>query len=411
MRILHSESFKKITPLLRDNYGNLQAQLSLKLPPDMAAMFARFTLQPSSGGAQWSVSIPEEDELRPFSKASDLERDQISMAIKRVAAELHRAFPAQADKIIEVPDNDSIFFAYSGRRMLVVLAQWGFRRVHSQTSTSIIRLCLERAEGLSDAPVTLRVINSDGTPAANKDFVLLVFNNEVAFTTDDMGLFNVGHLKAGSQFRVRFPSGDVTEAFTVEQGREFYDIRLQMLTSLTVNVVDLEGNPCPGVTTYFGGRTAVTDEAGAAHFEDIPFSGKKEVEVQADGCAPGSLTLQAEADENVITLSPAKPPQEPEKPEEKTNPEPPQQVMVRIVDKKGRPQGGLPVMVYCQQGYEDLTTDSDGWITLNPADLIPGEKPRIELMRPKAKGRRAKKNLKDKPVNPKADNNNNPAKP
>lgn len=410
MRILHSESFKKITPLLRDNYGNLQAQMSLKLPPDLAAMFARFTLQPSSGGAQWSVSIPEEDELRPFSQASDLERDQISIAIKRVAAALHGAFPAQADKIIEVPDNDSIFFAYSGRRILVVLTQWGFRRVHSQTNTSIIRLCLERAEGLSNAPVTLRLVNSDGTPAANKDCELLVFNNEVPFTTDDMGLFNVGHLKTGALFRVRFPSGDVSEAFTVEDGREFYDIRLQMLTALTVNVVDNNGIPRPGVTTYFNGRTAVTDDSGAAHFDDIPFSGKKKVEVQADGCVPGSLTLCAEADDNVITLSPVQPPQPPEEKEEPANPDPPQQVRVQIVDKKGRPQGGLPVMVYCQRGYEGLTTDRDGWITLNSADLIPGEKPRIELMRPKATGRRAKNSLKDNPIH-KADNTEKTAKP
>ena len=98
MRILTSESFKKITPLLRDNYGNLHAQMSLKLPPDMASMFAHFTLQPSNGGAQWSVSMPDEEHLQPLSKASDLERDQISVAIKRLAAQLNSTSPRRPPK-------------------------------------------------------------------------------------------------------------------------------------------------------------------------------------------------------------------------------------------------------------------------------------------------------------------------
>lgn len=345
MRILNSESFKKITPLLRDNYGNLHAQISLKLPPDMAAMFAHFTLQPSTGGAQWSVTLPEEDELQPLSKASDLERDQISVAIKRLSATVAKEFPAQAAKIIEVPDNDSIFYCYNGSRLQVVLTQWGFRRVRAQKDISVIRLCLERAEVLSDSSVTLRIINADGSPAANQDFVLLIFNNEISFTTDAMGLYNVGHLRCGSKFRVQLPTGAVSDAFTVDKDREFYDVRLP---------APPKPEPEP---------------------EDEP---TKEPE----------------------------PPKEPE-PQPDSEPEPSFPVRVRILDKKDRPQGLMPVTVYCQRGYEQLVTDRDGYITLNSSDLMPGETPRIELIRPKSSARRSKKKLNDSPKN----NPNTPPKP
>lgn len=386
MRILSTESFKRIAPLLRENYANLHAQMEVRLSPDTAAMFARYTLQPSRGGAQWSVSLPDEDRLRPFSEASELEKDQISMTIKRALGELKGVFSAQADKIVEVPDPEAIFFCTSGSRMQVVLTQWGFRRINQKVGTSIIRLCLERADSLTDSPVVLRLVNADGSPAADKDFALLVFNNEVPFTTDAAGCFNAGHVKVGAKFRVELPDGKKSEPFTVEQGRDFYEIRLAMETTLTVRVQDQEGTGLKGYRVSFEGESKETDGQGEAVFGPMDYDGSRVVSVSADGFQPQEHTLVADPAQNVVVFT--RTPAIIDSDEGDDDPQPPfpptkGEIRVQVVDKKGVPQCGMRVKVFCRKGFENAVTDSQGWITLKREDLEPGETPRIELMRPK----------------------------
>lgn len=412
MRILTTESFKRITPLMRENYANLHAQMEVKLSPDTAAMFARFTMQPSQGGAQWSVSLPDEDRLIPFTQASELEKDQISMAIKRAHAELRKAFPTLADKIVDVPDPEAIFFYTSGPRVQVVLTEWGFRRVRQQAATGIIRLCLERADVLTDSPVMIRMVNADGSVAANKEYTILIFNNEVSFTTDAAGFYNAGHVKVGTQFRIETPEGKKSEPFTVEKDREVYEVRLAMETSLTVHVQDKDGTGLKGIPALYNGESKPTDGQGNAVFGPLDFDGPHVVSVGAEGFAPVEHTLVADPEKNVVTFTllpklEEKPAGE-EKKEEGELPPPPappgDMVRVQVLDKKGRPQCGLPVRVYCQMGFEDTVTDAEGWISLKRADLVPGEKPKIELTRPKPDGKRSKQKLG-------TPDNNNPQTP
>lgn len=405
MRVLSTENFKHISPLLRENYANLHAQMEVRLTPETSAMFSKFTLQPSTGGAQWSVRLPEEDSIRPYAEANEEERDQISMAIKRADTELKKVFPAIANKLVEVPDEASIFFYTRGNKLCVVLAQWGFRRINSSVNTSIIKLCLERAERLTSIPVKVNLKASDGTPLANQEFTMLIFNREVSFTTDGEGNFDAGMVREGTAFRIERADGEKSEAFTVSPGQEVYEVVFNTDTSLTVRIEDENGQPISGMNTMFGDETKPTDENGEAVYGPIPYSGDVKVTVSAEGFEPVEKTLEADPKKNVVVFT-CRPPQpeelpEPELPEEPEEQEVPEQknkdVRIRVVDKHGFPQANLPVKVLCQKGFEETTTDNDGWVTLKSEDLIPGEKPSIELLRPKP-GKRDKKTKASAPA-------------
>lgn len=356
MRILNTESFKRIAPGLRENPANLHAQMEVRLSPDTAAMFARYTLQPSRSSAQWSVSLPEENLLRPFSEASELEKDQISMAIKHAHAELQRVYPTLVDKIMEVPDQEAIFFCAHGPSVRVVLSQWGFHRIDKKVPTGIIHLCLERATHLTDNPVIVRIVNADGSPAASRSCALLIFNHEVNFTTDEAGCYNCGHLKVGTKFRVELPDGTRSEVMTVEQGRDFYEIRLAMETALTVRVQEDDGTPLSGCRVCFEGQDKWTDSQGEAVFGPLAYEGPRVVSVSADGFTPVEHNLVVEPEQNVVTfikegVVPPPPP-----------PPPGDEVQVQVLDKKGVPQCGMRVNVFCRKGVEDTVTDSEGWL-------------------------------------------------
>lgn len=344
MKILTTENFNIIVPLLRENYGNVHARLAQKLSPDAAAVFSKFTMQPSRNGAQWSVSFPEEGDLKPMTEASEAEKDQIALVLKRVAAEVRQHFPAIESKLLQVPGEENIFFTMRRNRPVVVLTAWGFRRGKSTVGTNTIGLCLDRAEGLSDDPVMLKITYSDGSLARKEDFLLRVFNNEVPFTTSGVGTFDAGYVPAGQQFTVCDAKGEqCVGPFTVGNGQSMYDV------VIPVPVPEPEPEPEP----------------------------KPEPKPEPPVPVPPVTEPEPEPEpEPVVPVEPVT-----------------GYVYIKLVDKKGRPLAGYPVKIYCQKGFEEATTDGEGKVRLNRADLIPGEKPRIELMRPKASGRRSKQPL------------------
>lgn len=386
MKILSTESFSRITPLLRENYGNIHARLALKLPEQTARMFSRFTLQPSKGGAQWSVNLDCENNLRPFTEADPLQRDQISMVLKQAQADIRKAYGAQADmmeKLLNVPGEESIFFAPTrpGRLPVVVLAAWGFRRVQAAAGESILKLCLERASALSDTPVEIYVGYTDGTPAAGKDFTLSIFGNQIPFTTDENGIFAAGHVMVGKEFEVRSADGMVSAPFTVQSGRSRYDVMLRKSTSLTVRVVKADGEtPVAGQSITVDGQTLLTDEAGEAKFGPYTFEGPRNIEILPEGLSPVTHTLQEDAEKNlvVITLAPEIVEEEPEEVPEAIPPH----VVIRVLDKKGTPLAGMPVKIFCRRGFEEQTSDAAGCVYIKQSDLVPGETPKVQVLLP-----------------------------
>lgn len=378
MKILTTESFNKIIPLLRENYSNIHARLALKLSPDTADMFSKFTMQPSKGGAQWSVNIPEEETLRPMSEASEFEKDQISITLKKACAEVRQAFPSLVDKLFTVPDIDSIYFCRRGHRTLVILTAWGFRRVNTTDKTSVIRLCLDRAEELTNCEVDIKVSYTDGTPAADTQFRLHIFNNAIPFTTDSDGLFHPGHIIAGKSFVVESKDGIRSQSIMVEKDRSLYEVILDKTTKLTVHVEQANGTPAPDITALYDGRELKTDKNGNAIFGPDIFSGEKNIVVSINDMPPVSHMLKEDPQENIINFILPK--------NDNTPPEPPEEkgpVSIKIVDKHGCPQCGMPVKIMCKKGYEETVTDNNGMVYLKREDLVPGEKPKIILKRPK----------------------------
>ncbi len=381
MRILSTESFSHIVPLTRENYANIHARLNLRLPPRTARLFSRFTLQPSQGGAQWSVPMECENSLRPYTEANAVERAQVGMVLRQALDDVRKAFGPQAatmEKLLDVPHEVCIFFApQHGAQPVVVLAQWGFRRVRAASGAGLLKLCLDRAEALTDAPVEIYVGYTDGSPAADKDFILHIFGNEIPFRTDSRGIYSPGHIMVGKEFMVS-GGGLVSPLFTVEASRARYDVLLSKTTSLTVCVAEAGGSPAEGVGVTADGMEAVTDADGKCLFSPVPYDGERDVRIEVRGAGPVVHRLKEEAGANVVNIMLDAP-----EPEEPVPPVPePVTLTLRMLDKKGTPMAGMPVKILCKRGYEDTVTDDAGCVRLNAADLLPGETPRIILRRP-----------------------------
>lgn len=331
MKTLATDTFKKIRPLLEGNYANIHARLGLKLPTQAAAVFSQFTLQPSKGGAEWGTDVSGAEQFAPLSAASPAERQAVNRVLKSVHAEVKKSFPREADKLMQVPDEESILFAPDGSGgVRVLLTRWGFRRVASAGSVNVMRLCLDTPDPAQSEHVEIQVLNADGTPSAQAPYTLHILGKELPFTTDDEGRWSPGDVVVGKSFQVSGADAFTSPVLTVQSGRQIYDITL----------------PAPP-------ETEVVEEV-------------KEVE--------------PEVVEEVKAEEPPEPPAEP-------------LLKLRIIDSKGRPITGQLVKVMCQKGYEEQTTDADGFITLKKRDLVGGEKPKLELRRPKAGGRRSRRRL------------------
>lgn len=401
MKILTTESFKQIKPLLQENYSNIHARLALKLSADTADMFSKFTLQPSNGGGQWSVNIEEENNLRPMSEASEIEQDQISIALKRASAEVRQAFPSIADKLMTVPDADCIFFYRRAGRIQVILTAWGFQRTKTSQGTPVIRLCLERAETLTDNEVDIKISYSDGTPAADKQFRLHIFNNIIPITTDRQGIFHAGHIRAGKQFSIEYFDGFRSNAITIEKDRSLYEVILEKTTSLTIHVEHANKTSAHNISTLYNDRQEHTDANGNAVYGPYLFTGEHQVSVTVNGDIVVSHILKENPEENIINVTLP--------PERKIILDPwPPHVSIKIVDKHGIPQCSMPVKVLCQKGYEETFTDENGVITILQSELVPGEKPKIILKRPKT-SKKNKQKIQSPATTPPANSPSSPS--
>lgn len=347
MKVLASDTFKKIKPLLvGDNYANLHARIALKLPPSAAAVFSKFTLQPAKGGAEWSTDLECADALRPLSVATPEQRAAVSQVLRDAEMQLKRVFPAQAAKLMQVPTEDSILFAVMpGGAVQPVLTRWGFRRVASGDNINVMRLILGDDDDRKPQDVLIRILHQNGTPVAGRKFTMHILNKELPFTTGQDGTWSPGTAMTGSQFYLTDEDGYRSPDYTVTSGQQDYE----------VTIPDPPAPPEP---------EPEEETVPEAELLPVPFVPEEEV-----------------------VPPPPDIPDVPEIPEEPARPIVP--LRLRLVDKKGRVLAGYPVKVMCQNGYEELTSDADGYITLRPETLIDGEKPKIELRRPRP-GRRRK---------------------
>lgn len=400
MKILKTEKFGKITPMLQENYGNLHARMGLMLPEGVARMFAKFTMQAAGGGAQWSVSEDWEEELHPYGEATEMERDRVSLELARAQGALQQKFPAMADKLLHVPDEQNIFCHTDPLGQThVVLTAWGFRRNAREQVTNVISLALDRGVQMTDGDVHIQVVYNDSTPVADATGAVFFMGNEIPFTTDGAGLFCLGRVRTGKTFTVCLDEGGKSEPFEVTKDRTHYQVRVQKYTSAVAVAMEADRTtPVPGVAVTLGDKTLYTESEGEALFPDIPYEPGRTLHFTAPGFTEAAIPLCADAAQNRATLyRKTRCPGPDAEPGPVPPPEPPvptaDKVCLHLVDKSGKPLGSHPVKVMCRKGFEQTVTDSMGRIWLNAADLLEGEKPKVRLTRPKASGKRSNQPL------------------
>lgn len=357
MRTLSSESFTRIVAILRDNYGNLQAQMNLKLPADVHEIFSKYTHKLSTNSAEWSVNEPEENDYRPMSEASATERDAIAFKLKNAQEVICRHIGnniAGIEKLLSVPNQDCIFFRNTvGGEIKVVLTQWGFREVSRKEKIDFIQLLIDSVKDLQQVEVNLNIKYSDGKIAADENLTLDIFGNQIPFKTSSAGTHHAGKIVVGKSFRVLAESGKSDEVIT-QSDKENYDIVINRNTAYTIIVENQSGKRKANFPLTVDAIPVVTDDNGEYHSGEILLTPEKKITVKASAGSEQSFTLCADRDANrfkyIIT--------EEEKPEESS-------LTVEVINENNRPMPDYLVNLSGTGLDRTLKTDATGTFTID----------------------------------------------
>lgn len=277
MKVLSKASFDKILYVIQDqNYANVYARLVLELPSIDSSCFAKILMR--SDGAEWVT----EDELdyRSFSEATEEEKELIAIELenrkKSILGKLNSF--SFASNLFTIPSTDQIFFYNDGLgNISVKLTQWGFVFPRSQDEIDVISALLAKPRILVQSQVTVLVRYSDGLPAVNEPFNLLLFGSTVPFKTNNEGHFDVGYLINGKTFAISDGKGN-EKSFTVEPTIEYYEVEFPMVSSYDITVSNQEGTLCANFSLLVDGSRYVTNDNGCIRIDDVVLTPKMTIE-------------------------------------------------------------------------------------------------------------------------------------
>lgn len=377
MKELSSQSLHKIRDIIPgENYANLRARLDQYLPKELAEMFARVSL--SSASAAWFGD--DNVDYKTYAQASAAEKEEIAAELEnaktQVSATLAGMMPF-VDKMFVVPSADEIFWHRTpGGDMRVTLTQWGFRRKDLGQNVDIIDILINAPRTIKQVDVVIHCLYSDGGPAPEQPFDLLIFNNRKECTANEQGDYHLGLIYAGKTFAVESRDGAKHVDFTVAPDAE-YNVTFDLYTDYTVEVRNQHGDAMPGFEIRVDGAPAVTGDDGVYRPGQVLLTPAKKVTVSLpDGSAPAGYELKRDAAENAFVYEiqekqvlppPPPPPPEPEK-----------WITVRLLDIDGKPLGGLPFTIRPKKGADiNAVTDADGRARINAKELPAGMKYRV----------------------------------
>lgn len=301
MRTLSSESFTRIVPILRENYGNLLARISLKLPPETSEIFAQFTMKPSTNSAEWTVNEVDDHEYRPIAEANEDERQKVSLKIKEAKEAMQKSLVgeiADVENLLYVPNENCIFFrTLPDGNIKVALTQWGFRNIKQGQQTDIIQLMLDRVNSLKQTDVNLNIKYSNGKIVSDKELVIDISGNKIPFKTSSSGTYAIGKVVVGKHFRIISDNGS-SDDILVEADKTNYDVTINIGTTYCVKVVNQENTPKANFQFNIDGVPVTTDHNGEYHSSPITLIGNKSIHVEAPGQTPADFNLSANAEEN-----------------------------------------------------------------------------------------------------------------
>lgn len=391
MRILSKESFSVVQPLMSENYANLFSRLSLKLPPELAACFARYTMLPAHNAGQWSIDRDDEDEFRPISQATPPQRMAAADRLKALSEAITRSgIVSEPKKLLSVPDDSNIFFhqLHDGT-VEIVFTQWGYRKIGTASTVDNISLLINGNDKRERADVNLRILWSDELPVVSTPVKVNIYGSSFERTTDEEGVVHLGSVAAGETVTVEVEGHPATKLH-VDAASHDYIITLPYRVDATVLCLDSNDKPVQ-TTININGKPHTTDEEGVCILHDILLEKDTQLNVDFNGRNATKFKLNRDSALNNFKYQiPSPPPIEEEEDivPPPITPDPPidididnkLDVSIRVVDKKGRPMSYASVKIMLRKGVQTAVSDADGVIRLPRTAFTQGEKVKLQIL-------------------------------
>lgn len=386
MRILSKESFTAIQPLLPENYANLSSRLSLKLPPKVAASFAKFTMLPAHNMGQWSVEGEGEEEYRPFSQATPSERQKAAHAMRLFTDALKKAgLNYDINRLLAVPDENCIFYRICpDGSAAILLTQWGFRRIGGGKPIDVIDVLIGnggKEEERTDVNIRLRW--SDGTPLAGVPVTVTVYGEKTEYHTSAEGTVSLGSVAVGERFTVD-TEGQETAMLRTDGENHEYLVVYPWYVDATVRCLDSAHMP-KKARLQIDGKEMDTDDNGILTVNGIELHEEQKLAVSLGGAHEQKFPLHHESRDNnfeyvLPKIKEVVPPEDKNKDSNGPVLESAPRVTIHVVDKKNRPMAFARVRVKFERGVKEAVTDSQGYLKLERSAFTQGEKVRIEVL-------------------------------
>lgn len=415
MRILSKESFSVVQQQMPDNYANLYSRISLQLPPDIAACFAKYTKLTAHNSGQWSIDCEGEEDFKPITQAAPHQRMAASDTLRRISEAISRAgIVSDPEKLLTVPDESCIYFRQlpSGE-VDIVIAQWGHRKIGSAASINNISLILNGDDNGQDrTDVNIRLQWSDEMPLAQTPVQIGIYGSSFEKKSDDNGVVRLGTVATGERFTIDVEGQKTVVMHTDDSPHEYLAI-FPWYVDAKVTVVNPANEPVK-TTVNANGQAAASDDNGVVEITHLLMEKEATLSIDYEGRGMQKFPLHHDSALNdfkyVVTSLPPQlkedsndvvPPMPPAMPEEtplETGNN--LKVTIRLVDKKRRPLAYTRVRVNLQKGYEVTSTDADGFIYIERQAFTQGEKVKITVLPNTQDKTRAPKNHPTPPVSP-----------
>lgn len=368
MKELSRQSLLKIRDLIHgQNYANIKARLDQKLPHVMSATFANIAIYGNDGVWYGDSDI----DYRPYSEANAMEKEEIAAWLEvcknEVCATLQPSMP-YASTLFIIPSRDQIFWYHdSDGNVRVTLTQWGFSLKTRGVDVDVISMLISEPRQLTQADVSLHIDYSDGKPAANTDFNLLLFNGIKPCVTDEAGSFHVGHLFCNKTFAVEDASGGNHHDFEVKRDAEYRAV-FEWRTCYTVAVENQKGERKPGFSFNIDGKPVVTNADGE-YSAELVLTPARKLRVEAkDTVAEFALNRDAGQNSFLVKITDEEQKLEPPRPPKLEPKSEPGEIKVTLLDTDGFPLPDLPFSIISNRGMKiDAKTGNDGSASISRA--------------------------------------------
>lgn len=361
MKELTYKSLSDIYPVIAgQNPTVIKARLNQLLPAEMRDVFAPVKI--AGVNALWFGD--DDKEYQPYAAAGAAERNAVAMTLNEVRdyfqTNLRDEFPYMESLFI-IPADDAIFwYKDPAGKVHPVLTQWAFRKRDQMNPVDIIDILIRNIQPVASDTVTLFATRSDGKPAANFPFRLLIFNNVKEEETDESGAYPIGKMMPGTTFAVEDMGGNQHQEFTVAPGAA-YNAVFELTTSWTVTVKNQTGETKKNFKLLIDGKEYATDSEGVIRFENVLMKPEpvKVSLITGNGEVAYTLSRTPEANNFIYQF-------------DEDLPEPPFIITVRDYD--GTPLKNMPIKIIPEgMAPIEAITDDSGVATVAPEKLKPGK--------------------------------------